>query len=92
MPHADPEERRVYYMQNYIQCHPDRVDYYHRNLVLTRAMDMGRLPSKHSIRRYNINEDELRPIMDKVLSMSKANVAVSAPKQAHASCQHAICT
>ena len=91
MPHADPEERRVY-MQNYIQRHPDRVEYYHRNLVLKRAMDRCRLPTKHSIRRYNITEDELRPVMDKIISLSKANVAIADPKQAHVSCQHAICT
>ena len=62
MPYANATQQRDY-MDSYRKHNPDRVESYHRNLCMKRALQGGRFPSIHSIRKYKITENELLAIV-----------------------------
>ena len=68
---APPREQildRKDYMKHYMSSNPERVELYHRNQVISRAIRLGRLPAKRSIQRYSITTHELRAIMDSMIT------------------------
>ena len=78
MPYADASKQASYmqhymarYQKEYIAKNPEKVQRYHRNLVLARAMRLGRLPSKRSIERYSITGEELETITQQMSHVKK---------------------
>ena len=59
-------EKNRQYHQAYMLANPTRVEKYHRQQILSRAVKWGRFPSVRSIQKYHLTEEELRKVAEQI--------------------------
>ena len=68
MPYRDREQQRAY-MREWRAAHPERLRCYRRAEVLHSALQTGRLPSARVAERHEFTQDELRPVVGRMLAL-----------------------
>ena len=68
MPYRDREQQRAY-MREWRASHPERLRCYRRAEVLHSALQTGRLPSARVAERHEFTQDELRPVVGRMLAL-----------------------
>ena len=68
MPFREKDKKRIY-MQEWREKHPDLLSKQRRKELLAKATRSGRLPTQRSIEFHEFTQDELRPVVGRMLAL-----------------------